>query len=646
MAAVAVRRLLPTLIGLALRAASGAPAASGAVAAPGQRVVRVSVAALSSAWGAQGGAQGVDPDGEPRASLSAEKALKFALRNAQREAAPDEVGAASTFGGAGGSSSAAAPAGALCEAERGQIADAVLAVAALRARHEHLLAVALRGVEPRSEDGPSAQVATTAGSAAAIVRALSAASRAHCLLAVRAAEAAVGGRSGGASGEQGAAADAAESASQWLSECALRELGLCGPRATPTEAQNAAASLGRALAATALWARAPEHADGRGGGAGLWPSDPVERLCAQHSLPRWLVLLWLRSEPFASLGRAGGAAHGDGDDGDAGAHSAAALRAVGRLAAACNERGPLVLRANGLRGSRASLLAQLAAEGVRAQPTDFSPCGVRLPDGRPAGARGGGVRNLDAWLGGGCETQDEGSQLIALATRAAPGQRVLDLCAGNGGKALALAALMRGRGAIVAHDVDGRRLAQLGGRARRAAVPDGLIHIAHGGAQLALAAAALGRPGGGKGAGGARGGPFDAVLVDAPCSSSGVLRRHPSLRWELAEEACTAALPALQRRLLAQGAALLAPGGTLVYATCALSAAENEQVADWLQATHARSLEPLPFGSDEPMPRAGDGAEGGVAGRAHMAWLLPHVHGTDGFFVARWRLRDGPASSV
>ncbi|KAG8462760.1 hypothetical protein KFE25_004736 [Diacronema lutheri] len=620
--------IVALLVGAA--ASPAAPIRGGsACRLPSARVRAAAVDALVRLWGdgapaerahgADGGAASA------RVAMSAEKALKLALRAAQRASSTD------------GASAAGAADGGLCEAERAQVADGVLAVAALRLRLEHMLASALRllpvpAPAARALSRPLPPHGASVPLPAAVL-ALAAEARAEALLAAHAAHAALGDNA------------AAELAGAWLGRAALDALTGCERDAQPCDRPAAAAALGAALARAAA-----DAAEGADGGA-LWPTEPIDRVCAQHSLPRWLVLLWLRSEPFATAARADGAQRTE---------PGAALGAVARLGASCCARGPVVLRANALRGSRDELIAALAREGVSALPTALSPHGVRLPNGRPTGVTGGGLRNLRAWQRGLCEAQDEGSQAVALATRVAPGMRLLDLCAGNGGKTLALAAEMGGRGLIVAHDVDGTRLAQIGPRAARAGVPAGLVRIAHGDAQLDAAAAdarALGRTadvrllgGGGDDDGGAaRGGhavgAFDVVLVDAPCSSTGVLRRHPSLRWELRAEQCEHELPAVQRSLLARAAPLVALGGTLVYATCAISAPENEDVARWLGAHAALPggvrLEPLPFGPEDGLPVRAAGL-GGLSGgaREHMAWLLPHEHGTDGFFIARWRRCD------
>jgi len=206
--------------------------------------------------------------------------------------------------------------------------------------------------------------------------------------------------------------------------------------------------------------------------------------------------------------------------------------------------------------------------------------------------------------------QDEGSQLVALATEAQPGERAVDYCAGRGGKTWALAALVAPRGAVRAWDVDAELRQQLrGARAARAGA-EGLVE------------APEERP-----APGADGtGTADVVLVDAPCSSSGALRRHPSQRWALGEGEVDL-LPRLQLQVLREAALLVRPGGRLVYATCSLLRAENGDVADAFEAACGKDFEPWPFE--------------GRAVNGHCRTLLPHVDGTDGFFIARWRRRAG-----
>jgi 16S rRNA (cytosine967-C5)-methyltransferase len=206
------------------------------------------------------------------------------------------------------------------------------------------------------------------------------------------------------------------------------------------------------------------------------------------------------------------------------------------------------------------------------------------------------------------EVQDEGSQLLALACAAQPGMTVVDLCAGAGGKTLALAAEMADEGRIVACDTDRARLSRMAPRLERAGVsivePRLLDPNRESGMLADLAGAA------------------DLVLVDAPCSGSGTWRRNPEARWRLTP-ARLARLTALQSRLIDIAAALVRPGGALVYAVCSLFAEEGRDQAVAFSARSSLVEAPLPM----------------AAGRAAGAGVLltPGHDGTDGFFVARWR---------
>lgn len=262
------------------------------------------------------------------------------------------------------------------------------------------------------------------------------------------------------------------------------------------------------------------------------------------------------------------------------------------------ERAPLDLRVNRLKGSRGEALAAIP----EAEPTPLSPLGLRLPEGFQ-------IEATEAWARGLVEIQDEGSQLICLAAGAAPGALAIDLCAGAGGKTLALAAEMANRGRIVASDVDRGRLSRTPPRLDRAGATIAEPRLldpgreAEGLADLAGAA--------------------DLVLVDAPCSGTGTWRRNPETRWRITPKRL-AALAQLQARLLDLGASLLRPGGTLVYAVCSLLAEEGRGQAEGLGARRSSLVpEPLAIG----------------AGRAAGPGLLlsPGHDRTDGFFVARWR---------
>lgn len=274
------------------------------------------------------------------------------------------------------------------------------------------------------------------------------------------------------------------------------------------------------------------------------------------------------------------------------------------LAQALNREAPADLRANTLKLGRDALLAQLADEGIAAAATPFSPWGIRL--GRRIAS---GHRMLAEGL---AEPQDEGSQLLALLMAAQPGETLIDFCAGAGGKTLALAAAMRGRGRLIAADSAAGRLARLAPRLERAGV--GCVETR---------ALAPDDPA-----------PFpdlegraDAVLVDAPCSGTGTWRRSPELRLRPVpvEE-----LSVLQLAILERAARLVRPGGRLVYATCSLLAAENEAVADRFLARHPEFVADPQAGGPWPPLAA-------LLGADHRLRLLPHRHGTDGFFAAPLR---------
>ena len=260
------------------------------------------------------------------------------------------------------------------------------------------------------------------------------------------------------------------------------------------------------------------------------------------------------------------------------------------------ERAPLDLRVNVARASRDELLEQF--EGAR--PTRLSPWGIRLPhDTR--------VDDHPAFASGLVEVQDEGSQLIALACSPASGERILDLCAGAGGKALALAAAAPAA-TIIASDSNRARLSMLPARAQRAAaaIETRLLNPPH-----ELEELEDWRDG------------ADLVLVDAPCSGSGTWRRNPEGRWRIAPERLDRVI-ALQQRLLDLAAELVKPGGRLVYAVCSLLSREGSGQIERFLERHSSWI-------SEETPIAGGRPDG--AGRL----LTPACDRTDGFFVARLR---------
>jgi 16S rRNA (cytosine967-C5)-methyltransferase len=274
---------------------------------------------------------------------------------------------------------------------------------------------------------------------------------------------------------------------------------------------------------------------------------------------------------------------------------------------------PLDLRVNTLKASRESVLAALGEGGVAAQPTPWSPWGLRV-QGKPA---------LQRWpmsTSGQVEVQDEGSQLLALLIDAKRGEMVVDFCAGSGGKTLALGAAMRNTGRLYAFDTSGHRLAALKPRLARS----GLSNVYA--AQLTHERDDRVKRLAGK---------IDRVLVDAPCSGLGTLRRNPDLKWRQSPESVHE-LQSRQQAILDSAARLLKPGGRLVYATCSLLAAENEVVAEAFLRRHPE-FEAVPAAQALSAAHVPD-AQRLIDGPYLRLW--PHRHATDGFFAAVWRRRS------
>ena len=283
------------------------------------------------------------------------------------------------------------------------------------------------------------------------------------------------------------------------------------------------------------------------------------------------------------------------------------------LVNALSEQAPLDLRVNMVKAKREEVRAALAEAGIAAQPTPHSPWGLRV-QGKPA------LHKLAVFTGGAVEVQDEGSQLLALLTDAKRGEMVVDFCAGAGGKTLALGAAMRNTGRLYAFDVSGHRLDALKPRLARSGLSN--VHpaqIAHERDDRIKRLA----------------GKIDRVLIDAPCSGLGTLRRNPDLKWRQSPKAVQE-LQAKQTAILASASRLLKPGGRLVYATCSLLAAENEVVAEAFTAERAGDFNPLPVQDLLEAAHVERAAEL-CAGPYLRLW--PHLHGTDGFFAAAWQRR-------
>ena len=283
------------------------------------------------------------------------------------------------------------------------------------------------------------------------------------------------------------------------------------------------------------------------------------------------------------------------------------------LVRALAEPAALDLRVNTVKAKRDEVRRALADAGIAAEPTPFSPWGLRLQD-KPA------LTRLAAFTAGHFEVQDEGSQLLALLTDPKRGEMVVDFCAGAGGKTLALGAAMRSTGRLYAFDISGHRLDALKPRLARSGLSN--VHpaqIAHERDERIKRLA----------------GKIDRVLVDAPCSGLGTLRRNPDLKWRQSPQS-VAELQAKQGAILASAARLLKPGGRLVYATCSLLATENEDVAMAFEAAHGADFEAVPALDALTAAHVETPA---LLVQGPFLRLWPHRHGTDGFFAAVWQRR-------
>jgi 16S rRNA (cytosine967-C5)-methyltransferase len=304
------------------------------------------------------------------------------------------------------------------------------------------------------------------------------------------------------------------------------------------------------------------------------PADPLDRSAAlaylgiTHSHPDWLVARWLDRYGF---------------------------EAAERWVRFNNETPPLTLRANPLRVTRHDLQTALESEGIETIPTTHAPHGLTVMSGNP----------LRLPPDGSFVVQEEASQLVALLAAARPDERVLDLCASPGGKTTAMAADMKNTGTLVACDVRGRRIALLHATVRGSGARN--VRIVHVGTTRPLPFAPV----------------FDRVLVDAPCSGLGTVRRDPDIRWRRTE-AELAALADRQIALLERAAAVVRPGGRLVYATCSSEPEENDEVA---LAFLERHPEFHAVDLRHALPLLAP-----VLDDAGMLRTLPHVHGLEAFY--------------
>lgn len=316
--------------------------------------------------------------------------------------------------------------------------------------------------------------------------------------------------------------------------------------------------------------------------APAWPdpaSDPVRALAVRHACPDWLTERWIER-------------HG--------------LQAAEALCQATTEIPPLTIRANTLRTSRDALAGRFEELGYGARPTRLSPVGLILDKAGP-------ITDLPLFHDGAFYVEDEAAQLVAPILDPQPGESVLDACAAPGGKATHLAALMKNSGTLTAVDSSASRLRLVEDNSRRLGI--GIIRTIE--ADLAAAPPTL------------RERRFDRVLLDAPCSGLGILRRHPEGKWR--KDARTVLRHrTLQDRLLEQAGRLLRPGGVLVYSTCSSEPEENEQVIDHFcgahKEFHRESVAPW-------LPRQGSSL---VTGQGDLS-TMRNDDAMDMFFAARLR---------
>jgi 16S rRNA (cytosine967-C5)-methyltransferase len=281
-----------------------------------------------------------------------------------------------------------------------------------------------------------------------------------------------------------------------------------------------------------------------------------------------------------------------------------------KFVASMSTSAPLDLRVNMFKTNRDKAQAQLHEAGIESFPTPYSPWGLRV-DGKPA------LQKTDVFLRGDVEVQDEGSQLLAAMVSPKRGEMVVDFCAGAGGKTLALGAAMRSTGRLYAFDVNGHRLDKLKPRLARSGLSN--VHPA----QLTNERDDRVKRLSGK---------IDRVLVDAPCSGLGTLRRNPDLKWRLSAKAIDE-LCELQAKILESACRLLKSGGRLVYATCSPLRREDEAIAEAFSAAHPE-FKLLDAG--ELLAAAGVERAAELNANGYMrSW--PHAHGMDGFFAAAWQ---------
>jgi 16S rRNA (cytosine967-C5)-methyltransferase len=282
-------------------------------------------------------------------------------------------------------------------------------------------------------------------------------------------------------------------------------------------------------------------------------------------------------------------------------------------ATAMASRAPLDLRVNTLKAKREKLLASLKHLG--AKPTPWSPVGLRIELG--ADARNPGIHSEEDFIKGAIEVQDEGSQLAALLSAAKPGEQAIDLCAGAGGKTLALAAMMQGRGRLIATDHDKRQLAPIHERLSRAGVHNADVRSPKGESDTLADIRAS----------------ADLVLIDAPCTGTGTWRRNPDAKWRMRPGALEVRLKD-QAAVLDRAAALVKPGGRIAYITCSVLPPENgEQIRAFVARHPEFAVVPPSQTATAQWDRADEFAAATLQSPEGLL-MTPRRTGTDGFFVS------------
>ncbi len=303
------------------------------------------------------------------------------------------------------------------------------------------------------------------------------------------------------------------------------------------------------------------------------PADPVRQLAVLYSHPEWLVKRWVK--------RYG-------------------AELVTSLLLENNHPAPLVVRTNSLRTTRNGLKAAFASQGVETRETRYAPAGIEI-------LASPGLRSVPAYDRGWFIVQDEAAQLISFLLSPLPGETVLDACAAPGGKTTHLAEFMQNKGTVVALENDSRRMTRISENSQRLGTT--VIVPVQGDARNF------------------REGKFDKILIDAPCSGLGVLRRHPDGRWSKNEQIIGARV-IIQRQILENCSGLLKPGGALVYATCTTEPEENEEVIENFLAKHPE------FTLDDPRLYLPASA-GKLVDNRGIFRTFPDESAMDGFFGVR-----------